>query len=76
MINKCCKDNWINVAGGVVCCEECGEENFFTDLGITADEIISAGGYNHPDPDGTIPQHDVEMMQFFYQQEKEKIEKT
>ena len=71
MINSCCKDNWINIAGGEVACEKCGEENFFTKLGITADEIIYAGGYDEPDKsDGKIPEHDLKMIKFFKEQEK------
>jgi hypothetical protein len=70
--NPCCKDNWINIAGGEVSCEKCGDETFFTDLGITAAEIISAGGYDEPQKDGTIPDHDLEMIEFFKKCEKEK----
>lgn len=72
MINSCCKNNWVNIAGGQVFCEACGEENFFTTLGISADEIISAGGYNEPDrKTGTIPEHDLEMIKFFNEKEKQ-----
>ena len=70
-INPCCKDNWVNMAGGMVACEECGNEYFFTELGISADEIISSGGYDEPDKDGAVPEHDQEMIRFFKKSEKE-----
>ena len=72
MFNACCKDNWVNIAGGQVFCESCGEENFFTTLGISADEIISSGGYDEVDrKTGKIPEHDLEMIKFFKEQEKQ-----
>lgn len=49
----------------MVSCEKCGDETFFTELGISAEEIISAGGYNQLEKDGTIPDHDLEMIAFF-----------
>jgi hypothetical protein len=69
MSHECVK-HWINIAGGMVACDECGKEYFFTKLGITAKEIIHAGGYDTIEKNG-IPQHDIEMIQFFIQAEKE-----
>ena len=66
-MNHKCKNNWINVAGGTVLCEICEKEYFFTELKITAKEIIHAGGYDTIDDDG-IPEHDLEMIQFFEEQ--------
>lgn len=71
-MNSCCKDNWINIAGGEVGCEVCGNETFFTDLGISAQEIISVGGYDEPEKDGSIPTHDLEMIAFFKECEEKR----
>lgn len=68
-MNHKCINFWINVAGGIVYCDFCGKEYFFTDLGITAKEIIHVGGYDTIDENG-IPKHDMEMIQFFKEQEK------
>jgi hypothetical protein len=69
-MNHKCKNWWYNIAGGQVCCDICGEEYFFTELGITAKEITHAGGYDTIDDDG-IPEHDLDMIQFFIKAEKE-----
>lgn len=68
-MNHKCKNHWINLAGGLVSCDLCGKEYFFTELGITAKEIIHAGGYDTIESDG-IPQHDMEMIQYFHKMEK------
>lgn len=67
--NPCCKENWVNIAGGQVACDICGDGYFFTELGITSKEIIHAGGYDTIDHEG-IPQHDLEMIQFLIKAEK------
>ena len=73
-MNHKCKNFWFNVAGGEVCCDLCGEEYFFTDLGITAYEIIHAGGYDTIDETG-IPEHDQGMIKFFVECEQEYLER-
>ena len=70
-MNHKCKNWWFNVAGGEVCCNICGQEYFFTKLGITAKEIIHAGEYDLLDEKG-IPDHDLEMIQFFKKSEDKK----
>ncbi len=73
-MNHNCKNWWVNLAGGQVYCDMCGEEYFFTDLGIKAKEIIHSGEYDLIDENG-IPEHDLEMIQFFKEQEEEKKSK-
>ena len=74
-MNHKCKNWFVNLAGGEVYCDICGKENFFKDIGITAQEIIDAGGYNTIDKDGKIPQHDIEMIEYFYQCEIKVLKK-
>ena len=71
-MNHKCKNWWVNHAGGMVICDICGKDYFFTELGITAKEIIHSGGYDTIDENG-IPQHDQEMIQFFRESELEAI---
>ena len=74
-MNHYCQNFWINIAGGEVHCECCHKDSFFTDLGISAEEIISAGGYDELEKDGSIPEHDLGMIQYFYECEKEFLER-
>ena len=71
-MNHKCKNWWFNDHGGMVICDICSKSYFFTELGITAKEIIHAGGYDTIDSDG-IPQHDIEMIQFFVESEKKNL---
>lgn len=68
-MNHNCKNWWINNAGGQVICDVCGNEYHFANLGITAKEIIHAGEYDLVEQDG-IPEHDLEMIQFFKEEEE------
>ena len=72
-MNWCCKDNWVNIAGGMLGCDRCGDQTFFIELGVSAKEVIHAGGYDTIDEDG-IPQHDIEMIQFLMDTEKKAME--
>ncbi len=62
-----CKNSFINDCGGEIHCDVCGSSGFFTEFGITAKALINSGGYNEPDKDGKITEHDVEMIEYFYQ---------
>lgn len=74
-MNHKCKNWFINACGGEVYCDVCGNSGFFTEFGITAKDLINEGGYNDPDKDGTIPEHDVEMIEHFYQCEIDHLKK-
>ena len=75
-MNHKCKNWFINDCGGEVHCDVCGNGGYFTELGITAEAVINAGGYNEPDEDGKIPEHDVQMIQDFYQSEINHLKKN
>ena len=62
-----CIEHWVYDNCGDVICDEtfggCGVTHFFTDLGIKAIDVISAGGYDE-DPEN---ESDMEMCEWFKQ---------
>lgn len=74
-MNHACRKHFVYEAGGEGHCEICEKEYFFTELGISAREIIDIGGYNTPEKNGSVPKGDVDMIQYLYDIEIKHLQK-